>query len=78
MGNIVDVEYYLCERVEEILKKKTALTSDDINAIKELSTIIANLTNTLVINFAQIRSSENRCASAGSSSRASKRLSKEN
>jgi len=78
MGNIVDVEYLLCERVEEILKKKTALTPDDINAVKELSTIIAKLTNTIVINFAQIRSSENRCASAGRSGRASQRLSKEN
>ena len=70
MENAVNIEYMLCKKVEEILKKETALTPDDVNAVKELSSAIANL--------AQIRLLENRYALEGRSGRASQRLLKEN
>jgi len=60
----------LFEKTEKILKKETALTFEDINAVKELSSVI--------VNFIQIRLFENRYVSVGRSGRASQRLSKEN
>ena len=70
MEDMDGINRLLCERIEEILKKKTALTSEDINAVKELSMII--------VNFAQIRLIENQYALVGRSGRFSQRLSKEN
>ncbi len=58
----------LLKKIEEILKRETAITSNDINAVKELS---------IIVNLNQIHLSGNRYVLAGRSGRASQHLSME-
>jgi len=43
MEELNEIIHLLSEKVKEILRKETALTPDDVNAVKELSVIILGI-----------------------------------